>query len=128
MQGEQVPLILVPRYTSYCGAGDYLSAPVDTAGYWSASVAFWRGRLLGTSSPAVKFYAQGSTDAIEWFDLALRTPPDPVWLDPGQDNAVTRGVTLQYRWLRVKVVLSGTDPAVSCWAAGLVIERVESAA
>jgi hypothetical protein len=123
MIGQQRPLILIPRYTSYMGAADYVSAPIDVTAYSDASVTVWRGRLLGTT-PTFKFYIQLSTDAITWTDFDL-DPGVAVWIDPGQDLTRARSIPLLYRFLRAKVTTAGTGVAVSCWATGLVVDRVE---
>ena len=82
MIGQQTPLILVPRYTSYMGAADYASAGIEVSAYSDASVTIWRGRLLGTT-PAFKFYIEISTDAQVWTEFDLR-PGVAHWVDPGR--------------------------------------------
>ena len=125
MVGQQTPLILVPRYTSYMGAYDYVSAPVDVTPYSDASVTVWRGQLLGTSSPAFKFYVQLSTDAITWTDFPLHTQGMNDWVDPGQDLTILTEFVCTHRWIRARVNLTGTAPAVSCWATGFVVNRLD---
>lgn len=123
MIGQLTPLILVPRFSSYMGAADYVSSPIDVTAYVDAYVTVWRGRLLGTS-PAFKFYVQTSTDAITWADIDL-DPGVAHWIDPGFDTPRAIAFVCLYRFIRAKVTLEGTSPAVTCWASGFVQNRVE---
>ena len=125
MHGMQVPLILVPRFTSYMGARDFISAPIDASRYHAGSLTIWRGALQGTS-PEFKLYVQFSSDAHEdnWIDFPLVSPLQH-WADPGANTAQTYGFGAINRWMRCKVTLSGTFPEVTCWAAGLLAERTD---
>jgi hypothetical protein len=122
MIGRQVPFILIPRYTSYIGQGVYLSAPVDVSAYADAIVTVWRGKLVGGGT--IKFVYQLSTDAASWADW-LPGPPDPAF-DPGENTALTVGFACTQKWARMKVTLTedGEPQAVTCWASGLLTERV----
>lgn len=132
MIGKLIPLILVPRYTSYMGATsdtpgegttDYVSAPIEVNAYASGSITAWRGHLAGTSSPTFKLYVQASTDGVAWKDLHL-TMTDP-WVDPGEEQALTVTFSCDQRFIRARVALGGTDPAVTCWATGFLVDRVD---
>lgn len=127
MIGQQIPLILVPRYTSYMGAGDYLSAPIDVTPYSEGSVTVWRGELLGGGPPppSFKFYVQVSTDAKAWSDWPLHVQGSNDYVDPGTDATILAPFPCDRRWIRARVVLGGgSSPAVSCWAAGFVVQRI----
>ncbi len=126
MIGVQVPLVLVPRYSSYMGEGDYVSAALDVSAYSDGAVSVWRGKLVGAST-AFKFYVQVSTDALVWTDFPLNGV-GPTWIDPGENQVQVAAFTCTRQWLRAKVTLekNGADsPAVSCWASGLITERVK---
>jgi hypothetical protein len=43
--------------------------------------------------------------------------------DPGSGTEGQQTATLKKRWFRVKITLTGTDPAVSCWALGFLEMR-----
>lgn len=131
MQGKLTPLVLVPRYTSYMGATneqsgpsttDYVSAPVDVTAYESTAFTVWRGVLAGTNTPEFRFYLEGSTDTVTWFAYPLDDITTP-WVDPGANTGLALTMGLSYRWMRARVVLKGTNPAVTCWASGFVIDR-----
>jgi hypothetical protein len=59
-----------------------------------------------------------STDQSNWTDCAGGGASDP-----GADTEAQITSTLTKRWFRVKVVMTGTDPAVSAWAIGFLEMR-----
>jgi len=113
MKGEQVPLVMVPRFTTLVGAGEFATAPLDVQRFARVVLTVWRGYLLGTS-PTFHLYLEVShdapTDAADWVQLDDLTLND--------DQAATIDHSLTRRWLRVRVVLGGTNPWVTCWASG----------
>jgi hypothetical protein len=124
--GVQIPFVFVPRYSSFMGEGEYLSAPIDVTAYWDAAVSVWRGKLVGADT-AFKFYVQVSTDMVTWTDFPLNGA-GPTWVDPGEGQITVAAFVCTHQWVRAKVTLekNGADePAVTCWAAGLITERVE---
>jgi len=112
MKGQLVPVALLPRYSSFFGAAAYATAPMNVEAYCKGTMTLWRGPLPGTSTPTFKAYFEDSHDGVVW------TPFNPSGEDPGEDVAMVVRFDLQRRWLRVRVVLGGTDPAVSCFAVG----------
>lgn len=114
MKGPLVPLVMIPRFTSYVGAGTFDTAPLDVERYARFVLRVWRGTALGTS-PAVTIRFQASHDGITWFDLATVS---------GFNAEGTVDEAIAWRWLRARVELTGTDPAFSCWAAGVLEERI----
>jgi hypothetical protein len=118
MAGELETITLVPRFTSFLGAGTYVTGGVHATDFAGATVHVWRGPLVGTT-PTVGFAFEESIDQENWTACAG---------DAGGDPGATEGVyaiTLKKRWFRVKVTLGGTDPGVTCWAVGS-LERRES--
>ena len=120
MAGQQTPLVLLPRYTTYAGASTFLTLAMDVTEYSSASVNVWRGKLLGTDTPTVAFSLEESSDQVNWTACAGSGVTD---FDPGQEDEEQRVATLGKRWFRLKVVLGGTTPAVTCWAVGFLEQR-----
>jgi len=49
MAGELVPLVLLPRYSSYVGASTFTTIGMEVTDYANAIVNVWRGKLIGTS-------------------------------------------------------------------------------
>jgi len=115
MAGELVPLVMLPRYTSFVGAGDFTTIAMEVSDYTAAIVNTWRGALLG-SAPTFGITFQESTDQVTWATCS-GTSADA---DPGASTEVQYTATLKRRWFRVKVTLGGTNPAGSCWAIGFL--------
>jgi hypothetical protein len=123
MAGELVPLVLLPRYTTYVGrpasgTNFYSTIAMDVTEYTSAIVNVWRGKILGTSA-SIAFTFQESTDQVEWTDCSGVT----AGVDPGENVETQYVATLKKRWFRVKVLM-GTDAIASCWAVGFLEQRL----
>ena len=114
MAGELVPLVLIPRYTTYSGDLTFTTIAMDVTDYQSAIVNVWRGKLLGTS-PGITISFEESTDQVNWSTCASGTGGDP-----GEDTEAQYTPTIAKRWFRAKVVLTGADPIVSSWAVGFL--------
>lgn len=123
MAGELVPFVMIPRFTSYFGTSEFSTVALDVSAYSGGSLTLWRGALVGAGSFAL--YTETSHDGYEWFPYPLGGGGSPVPWDPG-DNAAT-AVTLLFdrKYFRVRLVLTGTDPFVTCWCAGMLERRVE---
>jgi hypothetical protein len=126
MRGELVPWVLVPRFAPFAGAGTYHGAAQDVSAFQGGTLTFWRGKLLGSGAPTVRFSVQGSTDTQDWSELLHQFAPN-FWFDPGEDETQVVAVPLLYKWLRVTVQLGGTTPAVNAWATGFLELRRQSA-
>ena len=123
MAGEYVPLVLVPRFTSYLGRMSFTTVALDVSAYGRVVVTAWRGPLVGDpaqgASCVMEF--QCSDDAQTWKQLPGTSP----LLDSGHD---TVSASLRHRYLRVKVTLDKTpDPevAITCWVVGHLELREE---
>ena len=64
MAGELVPLVLIPRYTTYAGAETFTTIGMEVTDYEKALVNVWRGPLAGGG--AVVFTFEESTDGTTW--------------------------------------------------------------
>ena len=116
MAGELVPLVLIPRYTTFAGAETFTTIGMEVTDYEKALVNMWRGPLAGGGSFVATF--EESTDGTTWSTCTGATPGDP-----GEDTEVQYTPSLNKRWFRVKIVLTGTDPAVTVWALGFLQMR-----
>jgi hypothetical protein len=124
MQGPQVPLILVPRFTSLSGARSFATTPVEVSQFSTGTITVWRGDLQGASS-TYKFYLEFSTDAINWTEFLL-AGPGQAWVDPGAFDAETWPFGITYRWMRGRIALTGSSGVeVTSWAAGLLMKRTD---
>ena len=106
MQGEMVPVVLVPRSTSWCAGSIYSTAPLDVTAYDRLVVLF-----DGASSDPVAF--QESHDSVTWFDLATATSPTQVRVD------------LTRRWLRLHVDLTGEGDGFAGCCVGSLRRRID---
>jgi hypothetical protein len=114
MAGELVPLVLLPRYTTYAGDSEFTTIAMDVTDYTTAYVNAWRGVLLGTT-PTFAIVFQESTDQQTWTTCTNGTGGDP-----GEETEAQYTPTLKKRWFRAKVTLTGTAPVATCWAIGFL--------
>ena len=121
-EGELVPLVLLPRYTTYAGActagKEFVTIAMDVTQYQTAIVNAWRGKLLGTS-PTIAMVLEESSDQVTWF-----TCTGGASFDPGEETEVQKNAELNKRWFRIKVTLGGTSPVATCWAVGFLEQRL----
>lgn len=118
MAGNQVPLVLIPRYTTYAGQNtDFTTIGMDVTDYVKATVSFWRGVLLGTT-PAILITFEESMDQLYW-STCLGGP----FTDPGQAVEGQFVPVISKRWFRIKITLTGTAPVVTCWCIGFLEQR-----
>ena len=115
MAGELVPLVLLPRYTTYVGTIDFTTIGMEVSDYSKAIVNVWRGPMVGTS-PTFGVTFEESTDQSSWTVCTGATADS----DPGSGVEDQYTATLTKRWFRIKTTLGGTDPIVSCWAIGFL--------
>lgn len=115
MSGEAVPLVLIPRYTSYVGDNTFTTVPLRVSEYAKAHITLWRGRLNFETFSA-EF--QVSHDTYQWQNAL--SPPTTITTVDTVDNW---DIDLNHRWFRIKIVLSGD--AITCWATGLLEKRVK---
>lgn len=118
MAGMQTPVVMVPRYSCYSGADDFMTIAMDVTAYSKATLNIWRSPLVGTT-PTFAFLFQESTDQVTWSACAI----SPSGTDPGADSETQYEVTLTKRWFRLKLTLGGTDPVATCWCVGFFEER-----
>jgi hypothetical protein len=118
-------LILLPRPTTLIGADTFTTQPLDVSQFGSVQMQLWRGPIAGGGSPTILFYFEESLDAESWA-LGPATPVgyDPADADTGGDPTLAKpqlfSYAFQLRWFRVRIVLTGTAPVVSCWCEGFL--------
>lgn len=127
MKGELIPLVMLPRYTSYLGEGTYTTVPLEVTDFAGAALEFWRGPLAGKP--------QGATFAA-YLEEAVEPSPDPADPDGWKVLASTTAddatsllkVAFSRRYLRFRVVLvadlTNGLAAITCWAAGSLERRM----
>ena len=117
MSGELVPLVLIPRFSTYTGAHSFYTIAMDVTEYAKAIVNVWRGDLAGAGTFLISF--EESTDQQNWTVCTGGTAADP-----GADTEAQYTATITKRWFRAKVAVTGTDPFVTCWAVGFLEMRL----
>lgn len=122
MAGAESALVLIPRFTSFVGAGEFTSVPIDVSGVGSAQIELFRGPLLGEdASPAATFraYLEESIDGVVWQPDADHERPH----DPGAGKSMVLAQIFSLRWFRIRVKLTDATanrPKVTCWAEGML--------
>jgi hypothetical protein len=117
MAGMLTPVVMLPRYSCYSGAGDFLTIAMDTTAYLKAVLNAWRSPLVGTT-PTFELAFEESTDQVVWSACTVApSQPDPTTTE------TQYVVELRKRWFRVRVTLGGTDPVATCWCVGFFEER-----
>jgi hypothetical protein len=117
MLGRAVPLVLVPRFTTYVKDGEFPSIGVDVTPFGSAVVHVWRGRLIGTL-PGVTARFEESIEQESW------TACDGgASFSPAQLAVTTKTLALAKRYLRVVFALTGTDVALTAHVFGYLVPR-----
>ncbi|MCE9637734.1 MAG: hypothetical protein K8T90_18700 [Planctomycetes bacterium] len=119
MAGVQTPVVMLPRYSCYSGADDFITIAMDVTAYVKATMNVWRSPLVGTT-PTFAIAFEESTDQNSWSACAVSGTPFP---DPGADSETQYTATFTKRWFRVKVTLGGTAPVATCWCVGFFEER-----
>lgn len=130
MAGELVPLVMIPRYTTIAGDTNsnppyptpgFMTVGMDVSEYDGAIINVWRGPIILTAGTAgFKVNCEESTDQNVWTICDGTTA----------NTAVSENVEKQFlpvltkRWFRVRVVLEGTNPVVTCWAVGYLVQRL----
>jgi hypothetical protein len=112
---QQVERIdLLARYTTFVGARTYYTKAQDIRRFASARLVAWAGAGNGTD-PEISIQVQQSGDLSAWDDVGTAFEPD------GDEVPGERDFTQP--WLRLKVTLSGTSPAFTCWMTGEFVVR-----
>lgn len=118
MAGLQVPVVLIPRFTTFLGTLGYVGLPLDVTAYSAAALALWCGPLVGTPPPAPAFslQLQQSSDRVLWDSIGL-----PVSPAPNVETPILFDITQP--WLRYVALIAGPNSGVTCWLQGFLIRR-----
>ena len=112
--GQLVPVVFFPRFTSFCGANNFVTVGMDVTAYRQAFVNCWRGVLSGTT-PTFAFSFEESTDQDSWSQCANGSGGDP-----GQNTEAQYAPLIAKRYFRVKLIQTGANVASTCWALGFL--------
>ena len=121
MAGELVPLVLIPRFSTYAGEANYFSTiAMDVTEFQTAIVNVWRGPMVASGgTPAFKVTFQESTDQDSWSTCGSTSADTAV----AEDTETQFNADLKKRWFRMRVLLEGTNPVATAWAVGFLEER-----
>lgn len=126
MSGIYIPLVMIPRFTSYVGDGDYRSVLLDVSEYAAFVLSVWRGPLVkgvGTGA-GLSLTFEDSDDAEVWTTVSGTSAIVTA------DASSVVSAELTKRWLRVRLELTedSTDHAVAltCWAMGHLVRREQA--
>lgn len=123
MAGELVPLVMIPRYTTYAAPNgqDFTTIAMDVTEYQNAVLNTWRSAMLPNGgSGDFKIFFEESTDQDTWKICAGTSGTGE---DPGSATEEQYVAQLTRRWFRVRVKLAGTDATTTCWCVGFLEER-----
>jgi hypothetical protein len=112
MQAVVDKVLLIPRYTSFAGATTFLTPPMNVRDYSHANVTFVEAGALGAIGPGVTVTVQESPDLEIWNDIGSSI-----------NNGDTNEQAFQFEWIRLKLVVTGTDPCFTCWCVGDFVRR-----
>ena len=122
MAGAESALVLIPRFTSLVGNGEFTTVPLDVSAFGSAQIELWRGPLIGFPGNArFRAYLEESLDGVNWQpDAASATAHDP-----GPSASMVLSHIFSLRWFRIRVKLDlsagqSQQPMVTCWAEGML--------
>lgn len=122
MPATDTSFVLMPRFTTLVGATTFTTLPMDVSGYAGAQFHVWRGPFRTTSSdpppepPAFTVFLEESLDTLSW----VLGPSTPTAFTILEADAKFFSYDFRLRWFRLKVVVTGQHPVVTCWAEGLL--------
>lgn len=122
MIGEIVPLVMIPRFTSYLGEGTYTTVPLDVSDYEGATLEFWRGQLRSPGTGTFTAYFEQASEP--WAD-------DTLWnvlatVTSANASSLETLTFSRFPYFRVRIVLEDATyhaVGVTCWAAGFLRKR-----
>lgn len=121
MAGELVPLVMVPRFTTYVGAGVFTTVALDVSAFGAVHLATWMGPLIGDTGAGAALTSaelQQSEDGEDWEILF------PMIAGADQHDLVMS--PLPRRYLRARIELAADTSsvvAVTCWSTGYLERR-----
>ena len=116
MAGVLVPLVLLPRYTTFSGPTTFVTVAMDASDYEKAIVDLWRSAGANLGTFAVTF--EESTDQNTW-TVCTGGP----YADPGANNQRQFQPELTKRWFRIAITLTGSNCVVTTWCVGFLMMR-----
>jgi hypothetical protein len=117
MNARTLPVVLVPRFTTFAGQRDFATVGLDVSAFSGGTVAVWRGAIVGGVGFGVNFEESPNQDTWTVCNGTVSS------MDPGIATEVSYTFELRTRYLRLVVSLTGADAVVTAYAAGYLIPR-----
>lgn len=114
MAGRNVPIVLIPRFSTYVGQTTCWSQPIPVSAYSGLTFDFWNATMNGAPAAGVQIDVQQSNDNVSWETCQGGSP---FIRSPGTGQAQLTAV-LNKAWMRFGVTPLGTQPGITCWAQG----------
>lgn len=119
MSGRNVPVVLIPRYTSYVGGGIYSTLPIPVSAYEGLVLSVWRGNMIGNPVPPPSMLiSMHESNDLETWSLCGGTYPTP-----GADSEIQCNITFSKAWFRMSTILNTASSGGTMWAQGFFIMR-----
>jgi hypothetical protein len=110
-------VVFLPRLTTLVGATTFSTAPLDVSQQGGAQFQVWRGPIrLASGSGTLTLFLEESLDCQAW-GLG---PATPQGITIPESATQFFSYDFRLRWFRLRFVLAGTAPMVSCWAEGIL--------
>ena len=123
MAGRNVPIVLIPRFSTYAGQTTCWSQSIPVSAYASVKFDFWNATMNGAPAAGVQLDIEQSNDNQTWETCSGGSP---FVRGPGTGQTQLSAV-LNKAWMRFGVTPLGTQPAVTCWAQGFFELREQGA-
>ena len=78
LTGQLVPMVLIPKFTSYFGASSFPSGPIEASQFGKGTLVVVRGPLLGTSATMNVYIEEATASGVNDSYTASVAPP-PRW-------------------------------------------------
>jgi hypothetical protein len=111
MSGRNVPVVLLPRYTSLIGGGSYPQLAIPCSAYEKLAVTFWMG--VGVGPPGLTLAWRESNDLVTWTQCGGGGLVSPT---PNAD--LPSVVTLTKAWFQLVVILAAANGGATMWCEG----------
>jgi len=117
MPGTLVPIVLLPRFTTFSGpTTTFYTVGMEVSEYSKVILSTWRSSGASLSGFAVTY--EESTDQLTWTTCA-----GGPFSDPGAFAEIQHQPELTKRWFRIGVTLTGANAVVTCWCIGFLEMR-----
>jgi hypothetical protein len=126
MKGELVPVVMIPRYTSFVGEGSYITTPLLVSDFADGTLELWTGFIYPAAGASFTVYFEEAFDAelptSGWISCTSISPPTT------QNSQVYVPLAFSKRYFRIRIVLTPDSTyglvAITCWAAGSFQKRI----